>query len=242
MFTVVVVDDEYWALQGIINTFKWQRYGLKVIFNTCDPLEAWEKIQELKPDVVFTDIMMPNMTGLELAENIRNANIDCELVILTGYSEFEYAKQAISLRVFEYFLKPIDPNATDKLLSNLYEHLKRKNGINSENEFSFIENKQFQEMVQYINQNYGEMLHITKLCKKFYIDVSYCNKLFHQYFKKTFTEYVTDIRMNKAKEFISKGFSIKDVGGRVGYTDYNYFLKAFKKYYGVSPSEYKKGI
>lgn len=81
MFTVVVVDDEHWALYGVVNTFEWERFGFKVIHSTCDSLEAWDKIREMKPDVVFADIRMPEMTGIELFSNIRSIGLDCEFVI-----------------------------------------------------------------------------------------------------------------------------------------------------------------
>ena len=245
MFTVIVVDDEYWALYGVINTLDWQRYNFRVIYQTCDALDAWDKIQKMKPDAVFADIKMPEMTGLELLHQIRKANINSEMVLITGYPEFEYARQAISLDVFEYCVKPINKEDTDIILEKLSKHLKRKYGIDSdelENTGLKVNNPQFCNLIKYMNENYGSMLHITKLSKQFFIDVSYCNKLFHLNFDKSFTEYITEIRMNKAKEFLSKGIPVKEVAVTTGYTDYNYFMKAYKKYYSITPTEFQKGV
>ncbi|NLN64597.1 MAG: response regulator [Clostridiaceae bacterium] len=243
MFTVVVVDDEHWALYGVVNTFEWERFGFKVIHSTCDSLEAWDKIREMKPDVVFADIRMPEMTGIELFSNIRSIGLDCEFVILSGYSEFEYARQAISLDVFEYLLKPINKNDANLLLEKLAKHIRKKCGIDKDHTTISnlnLSNPQFRQLVEYLHENYGELLHITKLAKKFYIDVSYCNRLFHANFGKSFTNYVIEIRMKKAREFLLEGMPVKEVAPKVGYS-YNHFLKAYKKYYGNTVSDFAEG-
>jgi two-component system response regulator YesN len=245
MFTVIVVDDEYWVLYGMVNTFDWERYGFKVIHQTCDALDAWDKIQKMKPDVVFADIKMPELSGLDLLLRIRKEGINTEMVLITGYSEFEYARQAISLDVFEYCVKPVNKSDADVILDKLSRHLKRKYGMDGSEQAEIslkVNNPQFCNLIKYMNENYGSMLHITKLSKQFFIDVSYCNKLFHINFGKSFTEYITEIRMKNAKELLSKGMPVKEVAVNVGYTDYSYFMKAYKRYYSITPTEFQKGI
>ena len=83
-------------------------------------------------------------------------------------------------------------------------------------------------------------MHITKLSKRFFINTSYCCKLFEQVFGSNFGAYVIDVRMVNAKKYLAEGKTVKETAQMVGYTDYFYFTKAFKKYYGCTPTEFRK--
>lgn len=250
MFTVAVVEDEYWAMQAILHTFKWQQYGFKVVVHECDPLEALEEILEKKPDVVFADVRMPKLNGLELMARLREAKLPCELVVLSGYSEFEYARAAISLGVFDYSVKPVDEELADNLLKRLASHLSQQlPAVQGAAEpptrqsripqpLIPVKNAPFKKLLDYIGEYYGEQMHITKLAKMFYINASYCCKLFDQTFGKNFCAYVTDVRMENAQRFLMEGLTVKETAHRTGYTDYFYFTKAFKKYFGITPTKF----
>ena len=248
MYKVALVEDEYWAMMAIANTFPWEKYGFYLELKQTDPQEALEEILEKRPDVVIADIQMPNMTGLEMMAKIREANFPCELVVLSGYSDFEYARTAISLGIFDYCVKPLDEQLAEQLLQRLKHHLaKQRPGEPTSNielhlpaQLVPIKNIQFQRMVDYINTNFEQQMHITKLAKKFYINTSYCCKLFEQVFGSNFGSYVIDVRMMNAKKYLAEGKTVKETAQLVGYTDYFYFTKAFKKYYGNTPTEFRK--
>lgn len=248
MYTVAVVEDAYWEMVAITNTFPWEKYGFDLIIKQTDPQEALKEILEKKPDVVFTDVEMPNMTGLEMLAKIREANFPCEMVVLSGYSDFEYARTAISLKIFDYCVKPLDENLAEQLIWHLKQHLDQNRPQEETRNMEFqlpaqripIRNMQFQRMVDYINAHFEQQMHITKLSKKFYLNTSYCCKLFEQVFGTNFGSYVTDIRMMNAKKYLAEGKTVKETAQLVGYTDYFYFTKAFKKYYGSTPTEFRK--
>ncbi|MDR1558316.1 MAG: response regulator [Clostridiales bacterium] len=238
MFTTAVVEDEYWAMQAILSAFSWEKYGFEVIIQSNDSQAALEQILKRKPNVVITDVCMPALDGFGLMKRIKEAGLNCEFIIISGYSEFEYAKRAISMRVFDYVVKPVDSEDADNLLERLRDFLNR-----SAIDFSSapsVKNEQFQKMLDYIHLNFAELMHITKLSKKFFINTSYCCKLFEQTFDMNFTAYVKDVRMKNAKRFLQEGKSVKETAQLTGYTDYFYFIKAYKKYYGVTPSEFRK--
>lgn len=248
MYTAAVVEDEYWEMVAITNTFPWEKYGFDLIITQTDPQEALEEILEKKPDVVFTDVEMPNMTGLEMLAKIREANLPCEMVVLSGYSDFEYARTAISLKIFDYCVKPLDEELAGQLMQRLKQYLDQHRPskalpcmeLHLPAQLVPIKNTQFQSMIDYINTNFGQQMHITKLSKKFYLNTSYCCKLFEQVFGTNFGSYVTDVRMMNAKKYLSEGKTVKETAQLAGYTDYFYFTKAFKKYYGNTPTEFRK--
>ena len=123
MYKVVLVDDEIWSLEGLEASFNWEKNGFQVVGKFTDSLEAAARIAELKPDLVFTDIRMPDMTGLELMEAVCEGNRETVFVMVSGYAEFEYARQAVRQGACDYLLKPIDLEETDAILERLRQML-----------------------------------------------------------------------------------------------------------------------
>ena len=89
MYRVMLVDDEPWTLKGIQETFKWDNYGLNVIGAYESATLALQEILEKKPDVVFTDIRMPILNGMELLNEIRKNELDIEVIIISGFGQFD---------------------------------------------------------------------------------------------------------------------------------------------------------
>ena len=127
-YSVVLIDDESWALVGMEKSFAWDRYGFRVTLKETSATRALKYILEERPDAVFTDIRMNNMSGLELIRAVREAGLDTEFVIISGYSDFHYAQTAIQDGVFQYLLKPLDIAETNSLLLSLVKRLREKRG------------------------------------------------------------------------------------------------------------------
>ncbi|WP_310829274.1 response regulator [Paenibacillus pedocola] len=106
MYKLILAEDEEDVREGIIAQIDWAKYGFEVVDSAENGREATEAIDRLLPDVVVTDIQMPFMNGLQLAEWIRSRHPNTKIIILTGYDEFEYAQKAIKLQIDEYILKP----------------------------------------------------------------------------------------------------------------------------------------
>jgi len=106
MYKLILAEDEEDVREGIIGQINWERYGFEIVEQAENGREAADAIDRLLPDVVVTDIQMPFMNGLQLAEWIRKYHPNTKIIILTGYDEFEYAQKAIKLQIDEYILKP----------------------------------------------------------------------------------------------------------------------------------------
>ena len=126
MFKVVMVDDEPWALSGLQNIIPWEEYGFSVIDTCTNPLTALELLREEKHDAIFADIKMPYLSGIELLQMTREESLSCEFVIVSAYSDFEVAQQAIRLGAFDYLLKPLKKEDVRKVSLRLRNYLTEK--------------------------------------------------------------------------------------------------------------------
>lgn len=245
MYKVVLVDDEPWTLIGIEESIPWESMGFEVIYKTSSPAEALKVILDRQPEVVLTDIRMPGMTGIELINKARENGLKTEFIIISGYAEFSYAQDAIRLGAFDYCLKPINEEQAGKVLLRLNRHLadRIRNNAGPDPLYSDIpkENPQFEKLIRYINEHYQEKLYLRDLAAMFSINSNYCCYLFKTILKRSFSDYILDIRMQEAKKWVlDPKLSIEEASLKSGFSDYFYFNKVFKKYYEVTPSKYRK--
>jgi two-component system response regulator YesN len=126
MYRVLLVDDEPLTFIGMKNVFNWKEAGFEIIAQTTNPYEALDIITSQKPDVVFTDVRMPEISGLEMIKKVREIGLDTEFVIVSGFAEFTYAQEALRYGAFDYCLKPVNMDKENLLLKRLSSHLKSK--------------------------------------------------------------------------------------------------------------------
>lgn len=118
MVHVMLVDDEYFILDGL-KSFPWEKCGCEVIASAMTGQKALEQAEALKPELIFTDIKMPGMDGLEFASKVRENNKEVKIVFLTGYSNFEFAQKAVRIGAAEYLLKPVNPKQLGDIAQRL---------------------------------------------------------------------------------------------------------------------------
>ena len=129
MLKVLIADDESKVAQLIRYLVDWSAFGMEIIGTASDGLRALDIIKEEKPELVITDIRMPNLNGIELVQKSKEAGLDPFFIIISGFSEFEYAQRAIQLGVEDYLLKPLKK----KDLENVLTKVARKHRIDLEN-------------------------------------------------------------------------------------------------------------
>lgn len=123
LYKIMLVDDEEEVRKSIIRKIPWEDTGFEVIGDAENGKDALEKIEMNEPDVVLTDIRMPYMDGLAMAERIRQTHPSIKIVIFSGFDEFEYAKKAIKLNVIEYILKPVNVEELTVILKKIKKNL-----------------------------------------------------------------------------------------------------------------------
>ncbi len=115
-YSVIILDDEPLIVSGISKSIPWEAENCRLIASSGDGLKGKELIDKYKPDILISDIIMPGCSGLELAEHCRKNHYKTKIIILSAYSDFHYAQKAITYKVSEYIIKPID---FDKLLQSI---------------------------------------------------------------------------------------------------------------------------
>ena len=123
MYKVLIVDDEEYIIKSLIRGIDWGRYGFEVIDGCSDGIDAYNEIMGLKPDLIFVDIRMPGMNGLELIKKVRESLKNIVFVIISGYAEFAYAQKALNYGAFGYCLKPFDNDEIHNILKKVREML-----------------------------------------------------------------------------------------------------------------------
>lgn len=126
MYQVLLVDDEPWVLLGLANSIPWGKLGLRVCAQTTDPTTALNIILDQQPDIVITDIRMPNVSGIDLMCYSREQGGNCDFILFSGYSDFEFAKRAIQYGIFAYLLKPLNQKEFIKTLTLLVKNIETR--------------------------------------------------------------------------------------------------------------------
>ena len=241
-FSVLVVEDEKLSARNISRSIQRVNSSFEVVAIASNGEEALAITDELLPNVVFTDICMPIMDGLELAKRIREKYDFIVCVILSGHNDFAYAKEAIQHQVMEYLLKPVNDDELSEVLRKI-----EKNLLTFQEEFEMANNTSFQkpeniaELVEeYIHKHYMELLELGEIAEKFGFSVSYLTKIFTKFTGKTPSKYIRDYRISLAKQLLrNPNLSISVVGKKVGYPDQFHFSKIFRQATGMSPSEFR---
>ncbi|MFD1177371.1 response regulator [Paenibacillus puldeungensis] len=126
MFKVLVVDDEQWNRDIIKSLGRWGELEMEIVGEAEDGLEAIKLIEHLNPDLIITDMRMPGAGGEQLMRSIHERYPDKKIIVVSGYDDFNYAKQAIRYKAVDYLLKPIDPQELNTVLQKCKEALQQR--------------------------------------------------------------------------------------------------------------------
>ena len=195
LYSIILVDDEEEVRKSIIKQIDWETTGFKVVGDAENGEEALEKIEVLEPDMVLTDIRMPYMDGLTLAERIRQKYPSMKVVIFSGYDDFEYAQKAIKLNVTEYVLKPVNVEELTSILKRIKANLDKE-----------IEEKR---NVSRLRENYRKSLPIIR--EQFFNDMVH-RRLPEHLIESKLKEY--DIPITGARKWIIAAIDVENDGDR----------------------------
>lgn len=239
MYKIYFVDDEPLVLESFMNKSVFLENGFVNIGHSTSPLEAIKTIIDIKPDIVFTDLKMPERSGIELMEELKKAGYKGEFVIISAYREFEEARQFFIMDGFDYLIKPVSDLDLSGLLDKLSSKLSDKN-----TDTILIKDTPSPELnniITYLNKLPAEKHTLESICNKFYLKPNYVCKLFSRHLGTTFTAYLTNIRMDEAAILLkTTQKAVKEISFTCGYTDYFYFCRVFRDKYGCTPSEYRE--
>ncbi|HHT94722.1 MAG TPA: response regulator [Clostridiaceae bacterium] len=248
MYKMIVVDDESPARNAMCDCFPWDEIGFEITAQLDNGKEAKNYIDNNPVDVVFCDIVMPVMSGIELAKTLYESNVQVKLVFLSGHANFEYARKALCYGVKNYILKPVKYKELVEVFSRVKYELdleKKKQPIcncanDSDNDIMYNYNDTvISVIIEYIEKNYRNAS-LEEAASLTHMNPNYLSQFFKSNTGINFSKYLLDVRMKKARDFLKDiRYRVYDVGHMVGYSNSKNFTRAFKRYYGKNPSEFR---
>lgn len=248
-YRVLVVDDNKVIVESLAKFVENEIEGYTVVGRFSDGSEVIDFISKNQVDVIITDVRMRNVSGLDIAKYVYENKLDIEVIIVSAYKYFEYAKQAMEFGVKNYLVKPTSPIELENVLKKTKAVLDSKKMPSKDEQESQIADKNGEQILQkdeiiiqkaidYINKNYMHSISLSDVANKVYLSEFYFSKLFKKKTNKSFTDYLVQVRMEKALELLkSRKYKVYEISSLVGYES-NYFVKVFRNYTGYTPSEY----
>ena len=235
---VLLVDDEIMIREGFKRLFDWAAHDCEVVGEAADGMEALSRIDALCPDIVIMDINIPIMNGLKVIQLSRIKHPETAYVIVSGYDDFSYCREALRLQITDYILKPVNYDEFGSCIDNLKISLFERGVTHSD---SALEERTINQLTRYLQEHLSEEISLSVLADEFHLSAQYISQLFKSEIGVNFLTYLTNIRMENAKKLLlATSLPISDISERSGYGDYRVFTKAFKKSEGVTPSQYRR--
>ena len=251
---MIIVDDERIILESLETLVDWSAIGVEVVGIADNGAVALDLAALHRPDIILSDISMPSFTGLEMLENLREKQMKVEVIFITAYGKFDYAKEAIKHGAYDYLLKPIDEallletvaRCANKIRSSELQYtLDTEREVasgHSGNEHSAYSGVKHlvRAAIDYIHDNYHNDISLSQVAEHLYITPAYLSKLFSAEMHESFSRYLLLYRIKTAKELLaSTHCKVYEVANKVGYTDVAHFSKLFKRNTGLTPVQYR---
>jgi two-component system response regulator YesN len=256
MLKIMIVEDEDFIRKGLVYTIDWLSMDCVVVADAADGQEGLQKIIEFQPDIVITDIKMPKMNGIEMIRQALEI-VKFKFLILTSYAEFDYAKKAIELKVFDYLLKPVDEDKIKKIMQVLHEELNTdkevefvlENTRNLSNKFDFNYYMQLDhtdsgyvgQAIRKIQESYAERISVESIAQELGVSASYLSRKFKDITNHAFLDLLNGYRIQQAIKLLNEGrYRVCQISDMTGFSDYKHFCTVFKRYTLMSPTGFIK--
>lgn len=249
MTRVMVVDDEKYVRRGIVEHTDWQLIGCEVVAEAPNGEEALRMAEESRPELVISDIRMPKMDGLAMAEELMKRYPGIKVIFLTAYDEFTYARQAVRIGASDYLLKPFDDGeleASVQRLLHLHPNAPVDEAILEEELIPLdvgegVSNRYVREAIAFIREHVPDSgFTVGMAAQSLGVSEGHLMRLFKSETGVGINTYLTRLRIRKAMDLLKDvQVRVNEAASLVGYQDIAYFSNTFKKLAGVSPSDYQ---
>lgn len=242
-YKVLLVEDEKITLEELKISIPWSDLSIEIAGTAENGIDGEKLIKELSPDIVITDIQLPGQDGLTMISHCP----DVFAIILSGHTDFIYAKQAIQLGVINYMEKPID---NGELIASIRKAIDRiENGKDRKDEdkelFTLpreVSNHIINMSIQFIKEHYSQNIGLLDVAEYTRTSENHLSTLFKEEAGINFLQYLNSYRLNKASKLLKDtNLNISEVAESCGFPTPSYFTKIFRRYTGLSPREFREG-
>lgn len=243
--SLVIVEDEKLILEELVTTVDWASIGVSVVATAEDGVMGEKIIKEYNPDIVITDIRLPLQDGLTMVSKC--PLLDQNVLVLSGYTDFEYTRKAIQLGVYDYLEKPVDDEELLKVCSTLAEKIREEHKSEKQEDGAFrinlptgFHNHQISCIVTYIKENYEKPIGLADAAEYIRLSENHLSTLFKEVTGINFLQYLNGYRLNMAIDMMKEGgVNISEIAPKCGFQNPGYFAKIFKRYFGMTPTQFR---
>ena len=240
MYRVVLIDDERLIVEGLKKVVKWADYRCEVVATASDAVSGAAAIRKFQPHILFTDIRMPGDDGLTMLAGLKSEYPDMQVIVLTGYRDFQYAQEAIRLGVTRFLLKPSKMADINEALRAVTERLDKAVPAESDEQREHTGSFLVRQATAYIESHYAEKLTLQDVADACFVSQWHLSKLLNKHTDGNFYDVLNAVRIDAAKRLL-RDPSLK-IGEKVGYADTAHFARVFKKLTGMSANEYRNTL
>ena len=243
----LIVDDEYPIVQGMLSMVDWNSLGIGEVRTAYSVDHAIEILRSEQIEIIITDIKMKGRTGLDLLDWVNRIRADCAKIILTSYPDFNFAKEAISLGVMEYLLKPVSEKALEDAVRKAVDYVqgtqRRSGSVQAAGEDSRDpeEEGRMVRIERYIKEHIDENISRDDLCRELNLSPNYLSRAFREKSGMTLQNYIKQVRIQEAQRLLRyTNRPVTLIAQDTGYTTLSYFSSVFREATGMTPFAYRK--
>ncbi|NMB24485.1 MAG: response regulator [Firmicutes bacterium] len=252
MYGVLIIEDEPWSREVVKALGEWETLQARVLGEADNGLEGLRLIEELRPDIVITDMRMPGLEGAELLKAIGEQFPSVRVIVMSGYDDFAYMKQAIRSQVVDYLLKPLDEEELNASLSQCIKGIAEEQTSSGSGSVPSAKPHEvagegaredddvldLQAVRAYVDGHFEQPISLSIIAEQFLVSKEHLSRTFKADIGENMSDYIIRKRMEKAQDLLLQGqHEIKHVAEMVGYDDVSYFYRVFKRYFGITPGQ-----